>query len=169
MASVAGRNGAAGDSTLPGSPASIVCGGAVRSTPSTTGAGRGAEVRSTVVVAPVSSVVVRLLPPPLPPGRNSATRPSTLTASPTAVVGAEPVNTNRPSLVAGSSSGVTSCIQYPERLVAVTTPCTPCTVRPAYGERWPAPCTSWMVWVSTGPGGGGVAVQVCAPAVVPRG
>ncbi len=56
-------------------------------------------------------MVVRLVA--APPGRNSATVPVTVTASPTATVGAVRVKTNRPSLVAGSASGVGSWNQKP--------------------------------------------------------
>ena len=41
-----------------------------------------------------------------PPGRNSATVPVTVTASPTATLGAAAVKTSRPSLVPGSASGL---------------------------------------------------------------
>ena len=79
MASTSGRNGASEYSTLPGSPCSMVCGGATRSIPSITGAGSGLPLDSTVTCGPVSSVVVRLSFD----ARYSATAPSTLTRSPT--------------------------------------------------------------------------------------
>ena len=51
----------------------------MRSTPSTTGSGKVLPERKTVTFGPVSSVVVRLAPPP---GRYSEIEPSTLTLSP---------------------------------------------------------------------------------------
>ena len=53
------------------------------------------------------------LPPAAPPGSTRETVPVTVTASPTATVGAELVKTKTPSLVAGSASGVGSWIQKP--------------------------------------------------------
>ena len=93
--------------------------------------------------------------------------PETSTESPTATVGAELVKTNRPSLVAGLSSGVGSWIQKPfEPLVrtAVTMPGTLVTVSPLCGETQLAP---WMSWMRSGPGVGppsvGVGVGVGSP------
>src|SRR5690349_6578658 len=87
-------------------------GGAVSPpTPMTTGAGRAAPVDTTVTVGLPISVLDRLLA--APPGRNSLTRPVTSTLSCTAAVGAEPVNTKMPSLVAGFASGLGSWIQKP--------------------------------------------------------
>ena len=56
-------------------------------------------------------MVVRLAVPLLPPGRYSLTVPAAVTASPTLALGALLVKTNKPSLVAGSSSGVVDWIQ----------------------------------------------------------
>ena len=92
----------------------------------------------TVTVGEVSSVVVRLVEPPVPPGRNSETVPVTVTASPTCTVGAEEVKTNRPSLVRGSASGGGSWYQKPLVVFAVTTPGA-VTLVPTKGEMWPVP------------------------------
>lgn len=121
------------------------------------GAGTAA-VPVTVIFACVSSVVVRFVTPPAPPGRNSATVPCTVTASPTETVGAELVKTNRPSLVAGLSSGCGSWNQKPLPLFAMTTPVTLPTTLPASGDRCAAPWTSWIL-ASIGSGSGGVEVS----------
>ncbi|WP_237519322.1 hypothetical protein [Streptomyces sp. HUCO-GS316] len=55
------------------------------------GAGSVAPVATTVTLGAVISVVVRLLVPPVPPGRYSLTVPPTVTESPTATDGAVPV------------------------------------------------------------------------------
>ena len=58
----------------------------------------------------VNSVVVRLAVD-APPGRNSCTRPLTLTLSPTATLfGADDVKTKMPSDVASLASGLGSCM-----------------------------------------------------------
>jgi hypothetical protein len=84
------------------------------------------------------------------------TEPDTSTASPTFTVGdAEPVWTNTPSLVRGSSSASGSWIQKPREPVVrtpVTTPGTRVTVRPAYGDRRVVP---WMSCTRTSPGSAG--------------
>ncbi len=108
----------------------------------------------TVTVARVSSVVARLLVPPLPPGRNSVTVPATVTASPALTVGGVWVKTNRPSLVAGSASGSGSWNQNPLLLTAVTTPGTLDTGLPASGERCALPWISWMRAFGAGSGPG---------------
>ena len=73
--------------------------------PSTVAAGKGVAVRVTEADGVVISVVVRpgaVAPPP----RNSETVPETDTESPTAIpVGAVPVKTRMPSLVASLASG----------------------------------------------------------------
>jgi hypothetical protein len=112
----------------------------------------------TVIFGCVSSVVVRFVTPPDPPGRNSATVPWTVTASPTATVGAEPVKTNRPSLVAGLSSGCGSWNHKPLPLLAITTPVTLPTSLPLSGDRCAAPWMSWIL-ASIGSAGGGVLVS----------
>ena len=88
---------------------------------------------------PESSVVVRF-PVDEPPGRNSWTRPLTLSASPTLTVGVDEVKTKMPSEVAASESGLGSCIQKPLVLFAVTVPRV-VTVWPLSGEMCDAP---WM-------------------------
>src|SRR5215218_7855523 len=151
MASTSGRNGASAASTVPGSPCSTVCGGAVRSTPSSTASGdEGASPETGVTVGFEISVVVRLSFA----ARNSSTSPATLTAVPTTTLGALLVKTNRPSLVAGSSSGVVLWIQKPLLLFAVTTPCTASTDFPARGDRCERPWICGMVARTTGFGGG---------------
>jgi len=60
-----------------------------------------------LTVGEVSSVVVRF-PLEAPPGRNSWTRPVTLTESPTPAVGADEVKTKIASEVASSASGAGS-------------------------------------------------------------
>jgi hypothetical protein len=86
------------------------------------GSGSGFPVESTVTLGePESSVVVRF-PVVAPPGRNSCTVPCTRTESATATAGAELVKTKIPSEVAGSESGLGSCIQKPFVLLAVTIP-----------------------------------------------
>ena len=105
-----------------------------------------------------SSVVDRLVA--APPGRNSDTVPVTVTASPTAAVGAVRVNTNRPSLVAGSASGVGSWNQKPLVETVVTTPGTSATLTPACGETCAAPWMSWMRRPGTPGSGGGVVLPV---------
>ena len=78
--------------------------------PTTVGSGSKLPLESTFVVGlPESSVVVRL-PVVAPPGRNSCTRPRTLTESPTETLGADEVKTKMPSEVAGSASGLGSCM-----------------------------------------------------------
>ncbi len=61
-----------------------------------------------MIVGPLSSVVVRLAEL-APPGWNSTTAATTLSASPTATDGAEPVKTKMPSDVAVLASGDGSC------------------------------------------------------------
>ena len=136
-------------STSPVASSSItVAGGTRPPIPTTVGAGRGLPEESTVTEGPVSSVVVRLALS-LPPGRNSATRPPTTTASPTATVGATEVNTNSASEVAWSASGRGSWRKKPLAARAVTTPVTPETSWPFLGERWPAPWRSWIAVAAT--------------------
>src|SRR5947208_647668 len=119
--------------------------------PTTTGAGSGLPVESTVMIGEPSSVVVRL-PVDAPPGRNSFTRPFTPTASPTeTALGADEVKTKMPSEVAGSESGFGSSIQNPFDVFAVTMPWTFDTSWPAFGEMCDAP---WMSWIVVGGGGG---------------
>src|SRR6266545_4463888 len=125
--------------------------------PTTVGAGSGLPDDSTVTDGPVISVVVRLVAPSAPPGRNSDTRPPTTTASPTATVGAEELNTNSPSEVAGSASGLGSWNQKPLVVRAVTIPETPATTWPLRGETWLAP---WMSWIAVGTTTLTVSVQV---------
>jgi hypothetical protein len=110
--------------------------------PITTGDGSGLPLERMVTVGEESSVVVRL-PFVAPPGRNSCTRPLTRTESPTTAVGVEVVKTKIASEVAGSASGLGSCIQKPFELRAVTTPST-FTTCPLYGEMCVAPWTSWI-------------------------
>ncbi len=97
------------------------------------------------------SVVVRFAVPPLPPGRNSETRPVTSAESPARAAGAALVKTKMPSEVAGSASGCACCIQKPLPVAAVTIPATPRTVCPAIGDRWAEAWISAMV--GGGPGG----------------
>src|SRR4249919_998851 len=149
MPSVAGSN-TPELSTSPVASSSITVVGPTRPPGPTSVTGTGAPVACTVTWGAVSSVVVRFTGSL--PGRNSATVPSTNTSSPTFTVGAELVNTNRPSLVAGSASGVGSCIQKPLLRLAVTTPCTSATASPSSGERCAAPWISLIVL--TGGGGG---------------
>src|SRR5574341_2693520 len=105
-------------STAPLASSSITSPGGTRPpVPTTVAAGSGLPDDSTVTAGPVSSVVVRLVPV-APPGRNSETRPPTTTESPTATVGAAEVNTNSPSEVAGSLSGLGSWSQKPLRVPA---------------------------------------------------
>src|ERR1700754_2158110 len=83
-------------------------GGTPPPAPITTGDGRAFPDDTRAMVGEPISVVVRLLVPVAPPGRNSCTVPDTSTASPTATVGAADVKTNTASDVAGSASGVGS-------------------------------------------------------------
>ena len=118
-------------------------GGAYRATdvdvqPTTDAGGSGfPEERTVIDGEPESSVVVRF-PVDAPPGRNSWTRPLTLSASPTLTAGVDEVKTKMPSEVAGSESGLGSCIQKPLVLFAVTVPRV-VTVWPLSGEVWEAP------------------------------
>jgi hypothetical protein len=77
----------------------------------TIAAGSGLPCESTVTFAfeVVISVVVRLVSPPEPPGRNSTTLPRTLTASPTTTLGALLVKTKSASDVRSSASELGSC------------------------------------------------------------
>ncbi len=146
-------------STSPLESSSITVDGGTRP-PGPTIVGAGTDAAPvTVIVGLVSSVVVRLSVPPEPPGRNSATVPLTVTASPTFTVGAELVKTNRPSLVAGSASGCGSWNQNPLPPLAVTTPVTLATSLPFIGDRCAEPWMSWIL-ASTGSGSGGVEVSV---------
>ena len=116
-------------STDPVASSSITAPGGTRPPgPTSVAAGVGA-VPVTVTVGAVSSVIVRLVEA-VP--RNSATSPVTSTAAPTATVGAALVNTNRPSLDAGSASASAAvvCIQKPLLRRAVTTPGTSRTRSP---------------------------------------
>lgn len=141
--SVAGSNAVAVVSTSPLASSSITVDGGTRPpAPTTTGAGSGCPEAVTVTVGSVSSVMVRLVA--VPPGRNSATVPVTVTASPTTAVGAVRVNTNRPSLVAGSASGLGSVNQKPVAEAAVTMPGTSAALTPTFGDRCAAPCRSWI-------------------------
>jgi hypothetical protein len=82
------------------------------------------------------------------PGRNSLTVPVTRTRSPTATVGALPVNTKMPSEVAGSPSPTGSCMKKlrpPAGVTAVTIPSTLPTICPRKLETWPAPWMSAIV------------------------
>jgi hypothetical protein len=90
--------------------------------PSTVAAGRLFPVERSAIEGEISSVVVRLFTPSLPPGRNSLTVPVTWTEAPTVTVGAESVKTRMPSEVASTASGVGPCIQKPFDRVAVTMP-----------------------------------------------
>ena len=93
-----------------------------------------------VTVGLVISVVVRFVLA-APPGRNSVTRPLTVTASPTATDPPMPVaNTRIASEVAMFPSPTASCSVKLLGRSAVTTPVTE-IVRPASGERCAAPCT----------------------------
>src|SRR5262245_63619221 len=89
--------------------------------PTTTAAGSGFPVETTVTVGDESSVVLRFAFVALP-GRNSCTRALTCTASPVDTVGDDEVKTNTPSDVASSASGSGSSIQKPLSASAVTTP-----------------------------------------------
>ena len=128
-------------STLPLASSSITWSGGTRPpVPTTVAGGSGFPEESTVIDGePESSVVVRF-PVDAPPGRNSWTRPLTLSASPTLTVGVDEVKTKMPSEVAGSESGLGSCIQKPLVLFAVTVPRV-VTVWPLSGEMCDAP---WM-------------------------
>ena len=116
-------------STLPAESSSITLNGGMRPPkPTTVGviAGPG-PVETTVGVT--ISVVVRFANALLvgeqlgkQPGRNSCTRPLTVTESPTATPGAEPVKTKMPSDVATLESGCGSWYQKPFEPTAVTTP-----------------------------------------------
>src|SRR5919108_910351 len=88
-------------STLPVASSSITSEGGVRPpVPMTVGAGSGLADEITAVVGEVISVVVRFVLDE-PPGRNSLTRPLTLTESPTSTAaGADDVNTKTASEVA---------------------------------------------------------------------
>src|SRR5262245_31217854 len=98
-------------STLPVASLSITLVGGTRPpAPTTTGAGSALPLDSTTTVGEVISVVVRLVRPSSPPGRNSNTRPDTDTRSPTDTVGALLVKTKMPSEVASFASGSQSCI-----------------------------------------------------------
>src|SRR2546430_16832628 len=117
-----------------------VVGGLRPPVPMTVGAGNG-FVPSTVIAGEVSSVVVRLVAPLVPPGRNSLTVPLTEISLPTWTVGALEVNTNRASEVPGLLSGQGSWYQKPLPVRAVTTPRTSVTEVPLRGERCAVP---WM-------------------------
>ena len=108
----------------------------------TLAAGSGFPLETTVMVGEVISVVVRLLA--TPPGRNSMTRPLTVTASPTLTDGLALVKTKIPSDVASSASGSGSCMLKPFDRVAVTMPGTNPTSWPSSGDRCDAPCIWWM-------------------------
>ena len=58
--------------------------------------------------------------------------------------------------MAGSASGVALWIQYPVGLSAVTTPRTPLTGLPLYGDVCLAP---WIWWIVSGSSTGGMRVQ----------
>src|SRR5215510_8631583 len=156
MPSVAGSN-VPEFSTSPVASSSMIVVGVARPPGPTSVTGTGTPAACTVTCGAVSSVVVRLTGSL--PGRNSATVPSTSTSSPTFTVGVELVNTNRPSLVAGSESGVGSCIQKPLLRLAVTMPWTSDTASPSSGDWWAAPWISLMVL--TGGGGGGSDPEFC--------
>ena len=97
-------------STSPLASSSITVLGGIRPpVPTTVVAGSAFPCESTVTDGKASSVVVRLAVD-APPGRNSWTRPFTLTASPTLTDGADDVKTKIPSEVAGSASGLGSCM-----------------------------------------------------------
>src|SRR5262245_47704439 len=120
--------------------------------PTLVAAGSATPDAVTVTCGESSSVVVRLVVEP--PGRNSATFPLTVTASPTDTVGRRLVKTCSPSLVAGSASGVASWIQKPLLATAVTTPVV-LTRSPVTGEGCPAPWISWTAsWLGVGVGDG---------------
>jgi len=84
----AGSKTAESYSTLLGSPASIVCCGAMRSLPIHT-AGIAWPWPVTETFGLEIWVVVRLSLPDAPPGRNSVTAPATSTASPTLCASAD--------------------------------------------------------------------------------
>ena len=101
---------------------------------------RGNEAPA-VTVGEVSSVVVRFALV-APPGRNSVTRPLTVTACPTETDAPMPVAKTRiASDVATLPSPVASCIVKLFGRTDVTTPGAE-TTRPTSGETCDAPCTS---------------------------
>src|SRR6266542_1900943 len=117
-------------STSPVASSSMTSVGGTRPpVPTTVGGGRGLPDESTETDGPVISVVVRLVLP-VPPGRNSETRPPTTTASPTVTLGVDEVNANSPSEVASLESGLGSWNQKPFEARAVTMPVTPETSWP---------------------------------------
>src|SRR5690242_4554483 len=100
-------------STSPVASSSItVAGGTRPPVPMITGAGNG-FVPSTLIVGELISVVVRLVAPLAPPGRNSVTVPPTEISLPTWTVGALEVNTNTASEVPMLLSGQGSWYQKP--------------------------------------------------------
>jgi hypothetical protein len=125
-------------STFPAESSSItVVGGTRPRSPRSVGGITGPGPRETTVGV-ASSVVVRFEKaldsggqPGVQPGRNSCTRPLTVTDMPAVTVGGEPVNTNTPSDVAASPSGCGSWNQKPLVATAVTTPGTCETRLPA--------------------------------------
>ena len=137
-------------STLPVASSSMTAVGGTRPPGPISVGASGVVLPVTSTVAPVISVVVRLVLV-APPERNSSTVPSTSTVAPstTSAAGAELVKTKIPSLVARSASGSLSCIQNPLVLRRVTTPGTSTTACPSSGERCAAP---WMSWIATGSG-----------------
>src|SRR6266496_5803296 len=145
-------------STSPVASSSMTSVGGTRPpVPTTVGGGSGLPDERTETDGPVISVVVRLVAPLAPPGRNSETRPLTTTASPTHTAGVDEVNTNSPSEVASLESGLGSWNQKPLVVRAVTTPVTPATGWPLRGDRWPAP---WMSWIAVATTTFTVSVQV---------
>ena len=142
MPSCAGSNSPL-DSTLPIASSSITRFGGTRPPSPTTVGSIAAPAPPGYTVTRSSSVVVRLIVL-APPGRNSLTRPETVTAVPAVTVGWDDVNTKMPSDVAGLSSGWGSCIQKPLLRTAVTTPGTKDVRCPASGDRCAAP---WMSWI----------------------
>src|SRR5690242_17208899 len=139
-----------------------VLGGTRPPGPTRVGAGTGLPCESTLTVGDPISVTVS----PVAPGRNSCTLPATVTASPTATAAAAVLpKTAIPSLVAGSVSGLGSCIQNWLPALAVTTPCTSVTCLPTSGETCPAPWI-WLI-VAGSPGGGGGAPPLPAGSGAP--
>src|SRR5262245_17023341 len=122
----------AGSNVLPVSTSALesssitVSGGPRPPEPRTTGAIAGPGPAETTVGA-ASSVVVRFAKAldvggqlGKQPGRNSCTRPLTVTAEPTATPGGELVKTKMPSEVESSPSGCGSWNQKPFEVTAVT-------------------------------------------------
>ena len=109
-----------------------------------TGAGSALPLLMMLTTGPVSSVMKSWCG--LDEERYSSTVPDTRTRSPTATVGAPPVNTRMPSEVAASASSWPGTVCRKKALLkrrAVTMPST-ATRSPSRGDRRPEPWTSWM-------------------------